>query len=109
MKDRSSIIEELQQRFGAATLTPQTTRDGVPTLWASAVVPFHMRTPDVYEGAPAPVTAFVATVPWSNGRSQVCSSRSEASATLHPRHDRQSAGSWGSVPLSNAATVDEAA
>jgi len=27
-----------------------------------AVVPFHMWTPDVYEGAPAPVTAFVATV-----------------------------------------------
>ena len=26
------------------------------------VVPFHMWTPDVYEGAPAPVTAFVATV-----------------------------------------------
>ncbi len=27
-----------------------------------AVVPFHMWTPDVYEGAPAPVTAFIATV-----------------------------------------------
>ena len=27
-----------------------------------AVVPFHMWTPDVYEGAPVPVTAFVATV-----------------------------------------------
>src|SRR5919108_659775 len=27
-----------------------------------AVVPFHMWTPDVYEGAPAPVAAFVATV-----------------------------------------------
>ena len=27
-----------------------------------AFVPFHMWTPDVYEGAPAPVTAFVATV-----------------------------------------------
>jgi len=26
-----------------------------------AVVPFHMWTPDVYEGAPAPVTAFMAT------------------------------------------------
>ncbi|TXK44137.1 NADH-quinone oxidoreductase subunit N [Pontibacter qinzhouensis] len=26
------------------------------------VVPFHMWTPDVYEGAPAPVTAFIATV-----------------------------------------------
>jgi NADH-quinone oxidoreductase subunit N len=27
-----------------------------------AVVPFHIWTPDVYEGAPAPVTAFIATV-----------------------------------------------
>ena len=27
-----------------------------------AVAPFHMWTPDVYEGAPAPVTAFIATV-----------------------------------------------
>jgi NADH-quinone oxidoreductase subunit N len=27
-----------------------------------AVVPFHMWTPDVYEGAPSPVTAFIATV-----------------------------------------------
>lgn len=27
-----------------------------------AVVPFHLWTPDVYEGAPAPVTAFVATL-----------------------------------------------
>ncbi|MFQ5730850.1 MAG: NADH-quinone oxidoreductase subunit N [Planctomycetaceae bacterium] len=27
-----------------------------------AVVPFHLWTPDVYQGAPAPVTAFVATV-----------------------------------------------
>jgi len=27
-----------------------------------AVVPFHLWTPDVYEGAPAPVTAFVSTV-----------------------------------------------
>ncbi len=28
-----------------------------------AIAPFHMWTPDIYEGAPAPVTAFVATVP----------------------------------------------
>lgn len=27
-----------------------------------AVVPFHLWTPDVYQGAPAPVTAFVATI-----------------------------------------------
>jgi respiratory-subunit NADH dehydrogenase subunit len=35
MKDRSSIIQELQNRFGAATITPQTTHDDVPTLWVS--------------------------------------------------------------------------
>jgi NADH-quinone oxidoreductase subunit N len=29
----------------------------------SAAVPFHMWTPDVYEGAPTPVTAFMATAP----------------------------------------------
>jgi len=27
-----------------------------------AVVPFHMWAPDIYEGSPAPVTAFIATV-----------------------------------------------
>src|SRR5260370_8135963 len=27
-----------------------------------AVVPFHLWTPDVYEGAPLPVTSFIATV-----------------------------------------------
>jgi NADH-quinone oxidoreductase subunit N len=45
-----------------------------PVLWAGTammvvavgfklgLVPFHLWTPDVYEGAPAPVTAFIATV-----------------------------------------------
>ena len=28
-----------------------------------AAVPFHMWTPDVYEGAPTPVTAFFASAP----------------------------------------------
>ncbi len=28
-----------------------------------SAVPFHMWTPDVYEGAPTPVTAFLATAP----------------------------------------------
>lgn len=31
-------------------------------LFKLSLVPFHMWTPDVYQGAPAPVTAFVATV-----------------------------------------------
>lgn len=34
----------------------------VGTGFKLALVPFHMWTPDVYQGAPAPVTAFVATV-----------------------------------------------
>jgi NADH-quinone oxidoreductase subunit N len=34
----------------------------VGTGFKLALVPFHMWTPDVYEGAPAPVTAFIATV-----------------------------------------------
>ncbi len=32
-----------------------------------ALIPFHMWTPDVYEGSPAPVTAFIATVPKAAG------------------------------------------
>ena len=32
-----------------------------------AVVPFHMWTPDVYQGAPAPVTAYIATVSKGGG------------------------------------------
>lgn len=31
-------------------------------MFKLSLVPFHMWTPDVYEGAPAPVTAFVATI-----------------------------------------------
>jgi NADH-quinone oxidoreductase subunit N len=54
----------------AARLTPETAGLALPGLalvlvgfgFKLAVVPFHMWTPDVYEGAPAPVTAFVATV-----------------------------------------------
>ena len=34
----------------------------VGVVFKLAVVPFHMWTPDVYEGAPAPVTALLATV-----------------------------------------------
>ena len=54
----------------------QSTLPGVSSIWALAglgmlvvgmgfklaVVPFHLWTPDVYEGAPAPVSGFVATV-----------------------------------------------
>ncbi|MFA4965880.1 MAG: NADH-quinone oxidoreductase subunit N [Thermoleophilia bacterium] len=58
----------------AAGLAPALTSSGDTILAVSvvlmfvgvgfklAVVPFHMWTPDVYQGAPAPVTAYVATV-----------------------------------------------
>jgi NADH-quinone oxidoreductase subunit N len=52
-----------------------------------ALVPFHMWTPDVYEGAPAPVTAFVATV--SKG----------AMFALLLRYFNQSGFSHGLAPL----------
>jgi NADH-quinone oxidoreductase subunit C/D len=33
MNDHVSIIQELQNRFGQAAITPQFTRDAIPTLW----------------------------------------------------------------------------
>jgi NADH-quinone oxidoreductase subunit C/D len=35
MEDSSSILPDLQQRFGDVPLTPQPTRDAIPTLWVS--------------------------------------------------------------------------
>jgi NADH-quinone oxidoreductase subunit C/D len=34
MNGSSTIIQELQQKFGEAAVTPQATRDDIPTLWA---------------------------------------------------------------------------
>ena len=42
-----------------------------------SAVPFHMWTPDVYEGAPTPVTAFFAVAP-----------KIAAHGAVRPRHDR---------------------
>ena len=47
-----------------------------------AVVPFHMWTPDVYQGAPAPVTAYVATV--SKGAMFALLLRYFRPVSLHP-------------------------
>lgn len=59
-------------RMATATITGETSHNALASAgWAMiivgvgfklAVVPFHLWTPDIYEGAPAPVTAFVATV-----------------------------------------------
>ncbi len=48
-----------------------------------AVVPLHMWTPDVYQGAPAPVTAFIATV--SKGAVVALLLRYFHSVSLHPQ------------------------
>ncbi|MCC6731081.1 MAG: NADH-quinone oxidoreductase subunit C/D [Chthonomonadales bacterium] len=42
MTEQPTIVEELQERFGADAFTVQPTRDGVPTLWTGAD-----RVPDV--------------------------------------------------------------
>jgi NADH-quinone oxidoreductase subunit N len=47
-----------------------------------AVVPFHLWTPDVYQGAPAPTTAFIATV--SKGATVAFALRLFAAARLGP-------------------------
>jgi len=59
-----------------------------------AVVPFHMWTPDVYDGAPAPVTGFVATV--SKGAMVVVLARSFSPAFV---------GAGGSLAASGSATL----
>jgi NADH-quinone oxidoreductase subunit N len=51
----------------AVTSTPMLLVPGIVLIMTGigfklGVVPFHLWTPDVYEGAPAPVTAFIATV-----------------------------------------------
>ena len=59
--------------FAGLTATPISTPDPLLVLtgiglivvgfgFKLALVPFHLWTPDVYQGAPAPITAFVATV-----------------------------------------------
>ena len=35
MTNGVTVVQELQERFGAETLVPQETKDGVPTLWVS--------------------------------------------------------------------------
>ena len=67
------VYTELGTMSFAALATRSSTLDPLATLiglglivvgfgFKLAFVPFHLWTPDVYQGAPAPVTAFVATV-----------------------------------------------
>lgn len=60
-------FDELARRLPASDATSILVMAGFSLLvvgvgFKLAVVPFHMWTPDVYEGAPAPVTAFIASV-----------------------------------------------
>jgi NADH-quinone oxidoreductase subunit N len=58
---------ELAERLSTATPGGMLVTAGLALLvvgigFKLALVPFHLWTPDVYQGAPAPVTAFIATV-----------------------------------------------
>jgi NADH-quinone oxidoreductase subunit N len=55
-------IGSTQSESALELLIPGTVLILVGIGFKLALAPFHMWTPDVYEGAPAPVTAFVATV-----------------------------------------------
>lgn len=57
----------LGQRLGELDGTPAFVMAGAVLIWAGlgfklSVVPLHLWTPDVYDGAPAPVTGFLASV-----------------------------------------------
>lgn len=58
-------LEELAGAMGRAPLMPLLAGLGLVFVGVGfklALVPFHLWTPDVYQGAPAPVAAFIATV-----------------------------------------------
>ncbi|MEN6641935.1 MAG: NADH-quinone oxidoreductase subunit N [Armatimonadia bacterium] len=60
-----------------------------------AVVPFHLWTPDVYEGAPAPVSAFIATV--SKGAILALLLRYTAVLDLSADHSLGQVVAWGAI------------
>jgi NADH-quinone oxidoreductase subunit N len=61
------VFSEIASRSTAALSSGTTFAAGIALIFVGlgfklALVPFHLWTPDVYEGAPAPITAFIATV-----------------------------------------------
>jgi NADH-quinone oxidoreductase subunit N len=62
----SMALSQFTNKADAAPASPAQLIGGTMILaglgFKLAVVPFHMWAPDVYQGAPAPITAFVATV-----------------------------------------------
>lgn len=67
----STNITEITSRLGTANFPALLLVGGAMMLigfgFKIATVPFHVWTPDVYEGAPSPVTAFMATGPKAAG------------------------------------------
>ncbi len=68
----STLFDQVAGAYGAAHLTGDTKSIGLlfglvfvfaGLAFKISAVPFHMWTPDVYEGAPTPVTAFFASAP----------------------------------------------
>ena len=55
-----------------------------------SAVPFHMWTPDVYEGAPTPVTAFFASAPKVAAMALLARVAVEAFGPARPRHGARS-------------------
>lgn len=83
------IPEAMAAQAGApALLAAAATLILVGIGYKLALVPFHTWTPDVYEGAPAPVTAFVATV-----------SKGAIFALLLHFFDRSQIGGGGPLPV----------
>ena len=69
---RSTFLPEIIAHFGAEAGSSVLGLIGVALVLVGfgfkvAVVPFHMWTPDVYEGAPTPVTAFFSVAPKAAG------------------------------------------
>ena len=65
-----------------------------------SAVPFHMWTPDVYEGAPTPVTAFFAAAPKVAGDGDV---RARHHHALSRASRRNGSRSWCSSPIASMA------
>ncbi|RMD49358.1 MAG: NADH-quinone oxidoreductase subunit N, partial [Alphaproteobacteria bacterium] len=64
----STLFEDIAAALGAGEHTPLGILFGLVFMASGlafkvSAVPFHMWTPDVYEGSPTPVTAFFATAP----------------------------------------------
>src|SRR5690606_39521722 len=67
----TTIIQEMVGRLGMGAINPLLLL-GVVMLIAGfgfkvSTVPFHMWSPDIYEGAPTPVTAFLAVASTAAG------------------------------------------